>query len=253
MGKKEKVRNGKGKGRFLYNYTEKDQDLLCGLLSWTSFLGIWLGGLAIPFVSLALLAKGQIVFGIVGFVIAIYVYFDKYNPLIKKNFEFYARGIPSYFKSVSVFCESEIDPKSPTVFAVHPHGIFCAGWSLLTCMKEFNHVFFCVATALYHSGFKFLARSVCNLAPCDPISMKALMAQGRSIAVLPGGFNEASLHSSAIDRVYIKKRKGFVAYALRFAADLSTTLDLSFSIVGTDFRSLQSTRSVSDEHSIISR
>ena len=37
----------------------------------------------------------------------------------------------------------------------------------------------------------------------------------RSLAIIPGGFEEATLHCQGVDRVYMKKRWGLVKYALQ--------------------------------------
>jgi len=47
------------------------------------------------------------------------------------------------------------------------------------------------------------------------------MKQGKSIALIPGGFEDATLHSPDVDRVFLKSRKGFVKYALQFGYSLT--------------------------------
>ena len=47
-------------------------------------------------------------------------------------------------------------------------------------------------------------------------SMKKLMGEGIDISILPGGFEEATLTTPSELRIFIKKRKGFVKYALEF-------------------------------------
>jgi len=47
------------------------------------------------------------------------------------------------------------------------------------------------------------------------------MKKKESIAIVPGGFEEASLNHVNIDRVWIKKRKGFIKYALQFGYSLT--------------------------------
>jgi 1-acyl-sn-glycerol-3-phosphate acyltransferase len=45
--------------------------------------------------------------------------------------------------------------------------------------------------------------------------MKQLMREQKPLALIPGGFEEATIHSSRSHRVYLKNRKGFVKYALQ--------------------------------------
>ena len=49
----------------------------------------------------------------------------------------------------------------------------------------------------------------------NPDPTKRRMATGEVLAILPGGFEEASLAQPGKDRVYIKKRAGFLKYALQ--------------------------------------
>jgi len=41
------------------------------------------------------------------------------------------------------------------------------------------------------------------------------MNNGRNIAIIPGGFEEATLTSTTSTSVYIKNRKGFIKYAIK--------------------------------------
>jgi hypothetical protein len=46
--------------------------------------------------------------------------------------------------------------------------------------------------------------------------MLAFMSKGNNIALIPGGFQEATLYERGRHKVYIKQRKGFIKYALQF-------------------------------------
>jgi len=46
--------------------------------------------------------------------------------------------------------------------------------------------------------------------------MSKLMGQNTNISVIPGGFEEATLSSNKEQRIFIKERKGFIKYALRY-------------------------------------
>jgi 2-acylglycerol O-acyltransferase 2 len=48
----------------------------------------------------------------------------------------------------------------------------------------------------------------------DPASLKKLMKEGKSIGLLPGGFEEATITSKNEIRCYISNRKGFIKYAI---------------------------------------
>lgn len=212
------VTESESEGRYVLFHTEgKEQSKLKGAFCWLSFLGVWLGSLIIPPVlCLYFIWIKQYIWCVLPIAINIYFLFDKRNPTIKSNFSFYNTYLSRWLHTCSVKFETVLDPAKPTILAFHPHGIFTVGWSLASVLKETRHIYWCFASALYNSGFNHLTRTVLNGAPASKVGMKALMAQGKSLALLPGGFNEASLHSSSMDRIYIKKRSGFIAYALRY-------------------------------------
>lgn len=47
-------------------------------------------------------------------------------------------------------------------------------------------------------------------------SLKSLMKRGKTIGLVPGGYEEATLTTPREMRFYLKNRKGFVKYALRY-------------------------------------
>ena len=46
------------------------------------------------------------------------------------------------------------------------------------------------------------------------------MKKGKNVALVPGGFEEATLACKHENRLYIKKRKGFIKYALKHGTTL---------------------------------
>jgi 2-acylglycerol O-acyltransferase 2 len=55
-----------------------------------------------------------------------------------------------------------------------------------------------------------------DLASASKKNMLSLMKRGTNLAMIPGGFQEATLYERGRHRVYIKDRKGFVKYALQY-------------------------------------
>ena len=121
------------------------------------------------------------------------------------------------------------------------------GWAILFSSMELNHfdfcfsmcafdtccilaVFFCLlllltvvflfsfllpGTALYNSPFfRVLAMLVGHPRPADKHTFQRLMRSGKSLALIPGGFESATITSSTQPRVHVKK-KGFIKYALQ--------------------------------------
>lgn len=60
-----------------------------------------------------------------------------------------------------------------------------------------------------------------------------MFIKGKNLAIIPGGFEEATLMEYGVERVVLKARKGFIKYALRCVgwhswADWSTCYDLDW-------------------------
>ena len=112
------------------------------------------------------------------------------------------------------------------MYAVHPHGVLTAGW---TWNMFFNSDFHKLAGRvgfLLDEGLRLKSpsfRLMCDWCESDNMwagaatkrtMLKAMEAGETSLALLPGGFQEATLCSRGKDRVYVKKRAGFVKYCL---------------------------------------
>lgn len=109
--------------------------------------------------------------------------------------------------------------RAPTLLAVHPHGIFSLGWSML--VLRLHHVHFCFAHSLYLSPFfRLFARLTGNPESANKGAMQAAMRKGRHLALIPGGLEEATITSGSAERVYIKKRFGFVKLCLQYGYQL---------------------------------
>lgn len=69
--------------------------------------------------------------------------------------------------------------------------------------------------------------------------MSARMAKGANLALLPGGFEEATLYKRDAFRVYLRKRTGFIVYALRFGYKIYPTFcfgeEKTYYTLGLDF------------------
>ena len=85
-------------------------------------------------------------------------------------------------------------------------------------------VYFCFSSVLYASPlFLIFSKMVGRPNPADKATFNKLMKKRRTMALIPGGFEEATITSSGADRVYIKNRRGFVKYALQHGYCLTPT------------------------------
>ena len=110
---------------------------------------------------------------------------------------------------------------NPVLLAYAPHGVFCTAFSgshgVLHPTFWDNDVVFLLAGALYSMPLfrLFVVAMFGNIKDASKSTMESLMRQRRNIALLPGGFEEASIAEPGKDRVFVRGRKGFIKLALR--------------------------------------
>ena len=190
------------------------------------FVYVWLLSISSPFLfALAVLYKYYASATFIATVtFASYAKWERgaISKFCQQNCNYYSAR---YLKTFSIVFEGgqlpspTKDPASAqqqTFYAIHPHGVFCIGWALLFCHDVMQHVRFCFAPALYGSPFfRFISRLAGNPGSAEKQSMIKYMKEGEDIALPPGGFEEATLSCMTQDRVFIKKRTGFIKLCLQ--------------------------------------
>lgn len=63
-----------------------------------------------------------------------------------------------------------------------------------------------------------------GLQSVDPSNIKALMKKGKDITLVPGGYEEATLTTPKQVRIFIKNRKGFIKYAMKYGYTIRPTI-----------------------------
>lgn len=125
----------------------------------------------------------------------------------------------TYFKTQTTIFEDGLPPKpnDQALLCFHPHGILCCGWSVNGCGN----------IELLKSQITYLGTDVVfslpvisdmltwyGAGPASKSNMLRLMAAGKNLALLPGGFEEATFYRYGQHRV-VTRRKGFMKYALQ--------------------------------------
>lgn len=83
---------------------------------------------------------------------------------------------------------------SKSLFAAHPHGIFSLGMFLNNYRDHFGRNAAALGSRLVMlTPIMGLLHQLGGLESVDPNSLKRIMKTGRNIALLPGGFEEATL------------------------------------------------------------
>jgi 2-acylglycerol O-acyltransferase 2 len=201
---------------------------LFGGLSVSIFIIVWLGSLFSPLILyISIQSRDYVAASIlftVGF-IAYVPFWDTKGPLPSAIKYFYSTYHPRYYKRCKVIfkdslpCDTSSSTSSahrPAFYAVHPHGAFSLGWSVLYASDFMESVRFCFSPSLFMSPFfKIFSSITGNPGTADKKSMISYMKNGENLALPPGGFEEATISCLDQDRVYIKKRAGFVKLCLQ--------------------------------------
>ena len=127
----------------------------------------------------------------------------------------------AYYRRCSLGGNLESIRDSKTLLSYHPHGMLTVGFSWNGChagelMSKGNIVWLVVDVLCNAPLFGYVIRWMGNIQGASAKNMKRLMSTGNNVALLPGGFEEATIQRYGVDSVYIKERKGFIKYALQY-------------------------------------
>lgn len=142
----------------------------------------------------------------------------------------------SYYTRGELRGRKELMPTDHAVYCFHPHGIVTCGFSSNgVWSREFHEratpkplphdweattwpgtIFFIAASLREPSHlFKLLCDASGRLESASRTQMLKYMRLGRNVAIIPGGFEDATLYAYGTHRVAMRKRKGLVKYALQ--------------------------------------
>lgn len=203
-----------------------DRVLLCCFL-----FGPWLGGISSPFVLLWLWQYDWL--NVFTLYLALMVFFALGPPLSEETrqalVDWINRVGPNAFEEISYHAEERLDlvkiesGEDPVLVAYHPHGMFCWGFFLHGGLHPFyggGRVVLqgLVADALYRSPpfYWIWCTTLRVVGSASKANLTAKMKRRESFGLLPGGFEEATISSPGYDRVYLKRRQGFIKYALQY-------------------------------------
>lgn len=133
-----------------------------------------------------------------------------------------------YFHTQQLIVEgdAELKPDSKQLFAFHPHGILCCGWSLngnMSILLAKAKIYWMGTDALFYCPIISDMLTWYNCGPVSKQNMLTRMESGENLALIPGGFEEATIFARGKHRVFIKQRAGFIKYALQHGYTLRPT------------------------------
>jgi hypothetical protein len=111
---------------------------------------------------------------------------------------------------------------SKTMLAVSPHGILTIGYVFLVSSIETEASMFkwLVAESLLVLPFVRDVMIWTDIHGCSKKNLTSFMSKGENVSLIPGGFQEATLFQRGKNNIFIKERKGFIKYALRYGYTL---------------------------------
>jgi hypothetical protein len=202
--------------------TPNDQNVLYGTTVYLVFIAAWLFSLLSPVLVLCLFYfhyKSAALL-VAASIAACYIVPWPHSPSFRS---FMAKGSTVYFRNCSLTYEKDLSKETTPpkmLLAVHPHGIFCMGWSILFAREELKQFTFCFASSLYNSPyFRVLSKMIGNPDSADKHTFKTLMSKNTPIALIPGGFESATITNPNVARVHVSK-KGFIKYSLQYGYSL---------------------------------
>ena len=193
-----------------------------GLTKMLVFLSSWLGGaLIIPLACILAWCKIYIPM----YILLSYYGFRAIFPAAKsdaiREWMGVSNDVTPYYRSQELIFEDDAcppEPDSSTMFTVGPHGILTQGWCFLNCSPLFtkSNITWLIAEILLYLPFCKDFMIWGGGAPCTGPYFKKLMSVGANIALIPGGFEEATLYHHGKHQLYLKHRQGFIKYALQY-------------------------------------
>ncbi|KAJ8600759.1 hypothetical protein CTAYLR_006095 [Chrysophaeum taylorii] len=115
-------------------------------------------------------------------------------------------------------------PTEKAILCYSPHGVVSLGFNVNGVWARELELY---KATWYVSTFFFVLPVISqivgwhsNLSTPSRENLEKQMRTGRNIAIIPGGFEEATICVRGEERVFLRHRKGFVKYALRYGYSL---------------------------------
>ncbi|KAM3147411.1 hypothetical protein pb186bvf_000662 [Paramecium bursaria] len=127
--------------------------------------------------------------------------------------------IMSWFDDHQII-EDEKVQKTNSIFCYHPHGIYsyCLLFNLYRKGTLFENIICLGSRAALTAPLSGLIIRLYGIEGVHPQNFNKHLKNGQNVVFVPGGFEEATMTSQKENRLFLKQRKGFIKYALRYGA-----------------------------------
>lgn len=200
--------------------------IAAAMLCWSFFAGIWFVSITMPAALMWSLATAK--WKLTSALLAAYCFPHVITmPSLPQSCSHaFWHGVQGWFPELEIVHVGEPEPEPSSrerrLFCIHPHGIYTLG--ALTLPNHMPEIRLCIAPYLYHfaPAFRIFAELLgVKLGSTGPRDLKHLMeTKNTPMAIVPGGFEEATITCRGTERVFLKTRGGFIKYALRHGYDL---------------------------------
>ena len=113
--------------------------------------------------------------------------------------------------------DTQNNSQKKTLLCYHPHGVMAYGVTLLTYQEDFFHNFIRLGSRMaLNTPWGGIILKLGGIQGINPENLVKLMKNEKNILMVPGGYEEATLSNFNEDRVFLKGRKGFIKYALKY-------------------------------------
>lgn len=194
-----------------------------GTLKFGFFTGLWVGSLAVVPLLLALALSGHTAPFAAWCLLALFRRVVPARPWDALRDVLCLDETPYFSSQHIVFAEGKPPPAGDArVLCFHPHGLLCCAWTLgNTCSAlRTSSVSWLAADSLLALPLISDFLRCCATLPVSAPTFRRLLALRTNVALLPGGFEEATLFARGRERVFIKSRRGFIKLALQHGASL---------------------------------
>lgn len=148
------------------------------------------------------------------------------RPWVKKLF--HDLGMQKYFAACELRGDLSDIQESGSVFGFHPHGILAVGFSINGAWSKKFHEHAGADTVHLidkvlrddNPYFKVLCDVHGGIETLNKDSLQNAMQAGRNVSIIPGGFEDATAMSFGANRTVMRKRTGFIKYALQHGSRL---------------------------------
>lgn len=83
-------------------------------------------------------------------------------------------------------------------------------------MMQYDVTYLVTSVIFWLPLFSVICYWLGNVRDASPANVRRLMESGKNVGLLPGGFEDATLLANGRERIFLKNRKGFIKFALRY-------------------------------------